>query len=1032
VSIACTLPDLPPDQREHCLTLVVDNGAGRRVRNLVTGVPRPGGEVLEGWDGLDDLGNPVPPGTYRWQAIVRDPIHLRYQFSVNHAGSPPWLSGTTGGWLSDHAPPQSACAVGDRVYIGAAVAENGHTLLAVGPDGRKLWGSKWLNLAGAQVLASDGEAVYVGSEGGWIQARLQINRVDPANQAFRNVIEESYPKVEDTPGLEGLAVRGGRAYLALRKPGVVAVYTLPEKPDAKGSRVAELPLPEPGGLAFDGKGDLWAVSGTRVVRFSGAAGEPQAIVSSGLARPRQLAFAGDGRLYVSDGPPAHDVKGFTAEGKPVGKVGLAGGRPLGPYDPRRMDQPAGLAIDAQGRLWVSEQSTQPKRVSLWSREGEFLRSFHGPTRYGGSGYLDATDVTRLHDDGMTFALDWERGTWALRGVHYQFHGAPGMNFLRTPGRSWSYRGRTFLSNYDYWTSRYLVLYERRDDGRIVPLASAGAAEFAVGHTTTGVALWGEERFAVGLAGRDPKDLNYVWSDLNRDGDQQPDEVRFFQTPEGGTPHWRWGALWSMWITEDCGFVVSALGNGPRQYAWKLPASDWRDNGAPVYDPEHPRRIADVPRRQVPVYGDAVQSILADAHDRAILIANPITGCDESGAPLWTYEDPWPGVHGSHSAPSHEPGMVIGGMLALGMASLDRDLGQVFAISGNKGQVYLFTTDGLLVATLFQDCRVGRPWSMPEAKRGMLLDDVTLGEEHFGGQFTRSSDGRYYLVVGSNHSSLVEVEGLDSLRRLSGTVEVTPAQAARCDGLARERAYAQARREAPKVCTALRVAAAPAIDGSLADWTGAEFAEWQAAGGSGRAALRWDATHLYLAVAVKDASPLVNHGADWRLLFKTGDGVDLMLGTDPKADPDRRQPVPGDLRLLITAPADAGGALRPVAVLYRHRVPGTLPAARTTFSSPWRSEDIDQVIRLEDASVAVTRQPDGYTVEAAVPLAVLGWQPEPGSRLKADFGVLFGDAAGEATIERAYWSNRSANFTTDVPGEAMLYPNFWGTLHCEER
>jgi hypothetical protein len=42
-------------------------------------------------------------------------------------------------------------------------------------------------------------------------------------------------------------------------------------------------------------------------------------------------------------------------------------------------------------------------------------------------------------------------------------------------------------------------------------------------------------------------------------------------------------------------------------------------------------------------------------------------------------------------------------------------------------------------------------------------------------------------------------------------------------------------------------------------------------------------------------------------------------------------------------------------------------------------------------------------------------------------VLFGDAAGETTIERSYWSNRSANFSSHVPGEAMLYPNFWGTV-----
>jgi sugar lactone lactonase YvrE len=1032
VSIPYRVPESPTGGPDRELTLVINDAAGRRVRNLVSSVARSTGDNAEAWDGLDDLGNPVPPGSYAWQAIARQALHLRYQFTVNHAGNPPWLAGSTGGWLSDHAAPQAACAIGDKVFIGASTAENGHTLLALDLDGNKLWGTKWLNLAGAQVLASDGTAVYVGSDGGWIQAKLQINRVDPETYAFRNVIEVSFAKTEELPGLVGLAVGGGKAYLALRQPGLIAVYALPPDGPEKGQRVGELALPAPGGLAFDTHGDLWAVSGRTVVRFRQGAGTPETVVTEGLEQPRQLAFAATGQLYVSDGPPAHQVRVFSVAGKALGVVGKPGGRRVGAYAPLGLDEPTGLAVDARGRLWVSETSRQPKRVSLWTPAGELLRTFHGPTRYGGSGYLDATDRTRLHDDGMTFALDWEQGTWRLTDIHYQFQGAPGMTFLRTPGRSWQYQGRTFLANYDYWTSRYLVLYERLADGRIQPLASAGAADFEVGHTTTGVALWGEERFAAARAGRDPKQLNYLWSDLNHDGEQQPDEVQFFQTAAGGVAHWPWGALWSMWITADCGFVVSAQGNGPRQYAWKLPVTAWRDNGAPVYDPTHPVLIADVPRRRVPVYGDVVQSVLADAQGRAILIANPITGCDAAGAPLWTWENPWPGVHGSHSAPSSQPGLVIGGMLAIGTATLDRDLGEVFAITGNKGQVYLFTSDGLLVASLFRDCRAGQPWNFPTAVRGQLLDEVTLGEEHFGGHFTRSSDGKFYLVVGSNHSSLVEIEGLDSLQRLSGAVEMTPALALRCAAAARERAYEQAQRDTPKTTTLRPLVAAPVVDGQLDDWAGREFVEWEAAGGRCRAALARGRDQLFLAFEVRDASPLLNRGSDWRLLFKTGDAVDLHLGTDASADPERRGPVPGDLRLLLTAQR-TGANLTPVAVLYRHRVPNTPAAARTAFSSPWRTEWIDQVTRLDPLTAATRVNPagDGYTVEAAIPLAALGLLPQPGTRLRADLGVLFGDAAGETTIERSYWSNRAVNFTSDVPGEAMLYPNFWGTLQVTE-
>ena len=1034
VAIEYGLPETPPRDGEpvYEVTFVVDDAEGRRVRNLVSGVRRKPGANTEHWDGLDDLGKPLPPGEYRWNAIRRAPLHLRYRFTVNHSGNPPWLSGTTGGWLSDHAPPQAVCAVGDQVFIGASVAESGHTILAVDLDGKKRWGTKWLNLAGAQSLATDGKLLYVGSEGGWIKAKLQVNVVDPLTYRFWNVVEEDFGERGNLPGLSGLAIRDGKAYLALRKPGVIRVYELPTVPKAKGRQCAEFALDDPRGLAFDASGSLWAAGGDGVVRVNLGSGTSAHVALDGLDNPQALAFGPSGRLYVSAGEPAHQVRVYTGSGKPVRTFGKPGGRHVGRYDPEEMDHPAGVTLDARGRLWVAEKSRCPKRVSVWTTEGEFVRAFYGPTRYGGSGYLDSTDVTRLVDDGMTFILDWAERTWKLETVHYKHGDRPGMIFLRTPGRSWSYRGRVFHANYDYWTSQYQVLYERLTDGRIVPLAAAGSAEFRVGHTTTGVAAWGEERFAERVGGRDLKSLNFLWSDLDRDGDQQPAEVQFFQTPHGGAEHWPWRALWTMWIGEDGTFFLSGSGHGDRQVAWALSPAEWLANGAPAYDPGHARLAADVPRRRkVPVYRDDVQSIVADSRNRVVMIANPITGCDADGRPRWTFENPWPGVHGSHSAPAWRPGTVVGGLLAIGTARLDGDLGEVFAFTGNKGQVYLFTTDGLFLAALFQDKRVGSHWNMPDATPGVLLDKVSLGEEHFGGHFTRSSDGRYYLVVGHNHSSIVEVENVDTIARFSGTVTIDAQTAATCEALARERAFVHAQREAPKVYTLKELGTPVKTDGRLDEWKSASFVEWKPSVGSARAALTYDDSHLHLAFEVRDPTPMRNAAEDRRLLFKTGDAVDLHLGTDPEADPKRRGPAPGDLRVLISA-MSVGDKLTPIVMLYRHRVPGTADDRKTTFSSPWRSEVVDEVRELSSASAAVVPQPKygRYTVEASIPLTDLHWRPQTGIRLRGDFGVLCSDTAGETTVERCYWSNRSVQYTSDVPGEAMLYPNFWGTITVE--
>jgi len=84
-----------------------------------------------------------------------------------------------------------------------------------------------------------------------------------------------------------------------------------------------------------------------------------------------------------------------------------------------------------------------------------------------------------------------------------------------------------------------------------------------------------------------------------------------------------------------------------------------------------------------------------------------------------------------------------------------------------GDAYLFTADGLFVAQLFQDSRTGKPWTMPMAERGTLLNDLTLHDENFFPTISQTSDGQVYLCNGSR-MSLVRIDGLDSIRRLPTT------------------------------------------------------------------------------------------------------------------------------------------------------------------------------------------------------------------------------------------------------------------------
>ena len=182
----------------------------------------------------------------------------------------------------------------------------------------------------------------------------------------------------------------------------------------------------------------------------------------------------------------------------------------------------------------------------------------------------------------------------------------------------------------------------------------------------------------------------------------------------------------------------------------------------------------------------------------------------------------------------------------------------------------------------------------------------------------------------------------------------------------------------------------------------------------------DGTLLHLDYEVEDASPWVNHGKDWQALFKTGDGIDLQLG--PAADPKRGEPVPGDLRLFIAPMGEEN-----VVVLYRHRAPDAPPGEAVNFQSPWRSAKVDSVRRLDSAKIEVTREGGRYRMKASIPLFELRLDPARGLKMRGDFGVIYGDAAGAVNVFRNYWSNRATGLVNDVPGEILLTPALWSEI-----
>ena len=175
--------------------------------------------------------------------------------------------------------------------------------------------------------------------------------------------------------------------------------------------------------------------------------------------------------------------------------------------------------------------------------------------------------------------------------------------------------------------------------------------------------------------------------------------------------------------------------------------------------------------------------------------------------------------------------------------------------------------------------------------------------------------------------------------------------------------------------------------------------------------------------ITDSSPWLNEGKDFTRLFKTGDAVDLQLGTNTTS---RRSDVtPGDLRLVL-----ARMGSKAVAVLMKPVDPSAPAASRVRYHSPVGDRCFDRVELLAEASVAVKVGDKGYTVEAAIPIKALGLDLSAKTRLWGDVGFISSDANGIIDVARTYWANKVANIVNDLPTESWLYPATWGEFQLE--
>ncbi len=1049
---------------------------GRILRQLVKGDFRAKGENVEAWDGKDQYGNFVEPGSYVVKAIVTDEIKAEYVFTLGNPGNPPWPTADgTGDWLSDEAPPQAMATDGENVYVAAPGNEKGFAVMKLDAKGQRQWGANEPFFPRVVSISyCDGKlyALFSGPEmtnNDWVfngknaigRAVLIVydaatgQKIDFSVKEPRKIIT-TWPYREDvTPLWEMIQKRNFAPGRYIGQPrywaanmgetcNAIGVAATPERIvvsriydnklefyDPKTAvKTGELPLAEPAGLHALKDQSILAVSGKTVVRIS-RDNQVTPLVTKGLEAPVAVTMDKDGFIYVSDWAGAMQVKKFKVGGllrfarndaaELVATIGRTGGRAwLGDWEPDGMLMPHGLAVTDDGRLFVAEADMSPKRISVWNtKTGAFEKDWLGPTAYGGCTYFwyDPDEPNLIHHSASVYEIGWKPGAekilrTEMRRMSMDEYFMPNPNnTVFTAPKIVTHAGKKFL----FLVGQKHAVVLRVEGKKLVPCAAVGGLHRYTTDDGTGEQVWDSDikrhmyRNTRPEVFRHHKGDNYTWVDRNGDGLIQPAEMKFKKTlTRGGVAqpgeqyeyHTDGGGS-----VDSTGAVYFAGFGRAEDVIYRLAPQTWSAHG-PVFDIEDVKVFYSVDTTKMNLGGWVHnKGVYVDSKDRVYVPTNAssvpehmrakfkdtILVFDVDGRLLWTMARP-PDMEKTSFGASNFVG-----------EWQFKNIGNVVC-SWHwwwNFRPYFVSEDGLYLGTALEETKLG-----PSA---LWSESCTY--------FLQKPDGTAYLVNSANQAfHFHRMHGFENAVRVAAPFTVSAADLAR----AREVAKIVRKAPLPKREISVRACApgAARIDGDLADWKGAPFVSLD--GGKGRRArlaLGRMGDRLLLAADVDDPTPMRQVGSDYQCLFTTGDVVDLMLATDPAADPNRRAAAPGDKRLSIT---EFNG--RMVAVLSEPKVAGFTGKAHQLMAAR-----LDRIALLDNARIALTRRANGYALEAAIPLADLGLAADSSATLRGDLGVVFSDSIGGREL-RLYHYNKKTEMVADLTTEATLQPAEWGNIH----
>jgi hypothetical protein len=778
------------------------------------------------------------------------------------------------------------------------------------------------------------------------------------------------------------------------------------------------------------------------------------------------------------------VKIFDRAGRWLCTMGRQGGQGPGKINPQDFYLPGGLAVDTRGRLWVSEENPT-KRISVWDipadlgrRPPTLAREFFGPGSYGEGAYMtDPRHPQRIVSGsfGIVWDVDLGRGTfkpvelWPITTAPNQF------NYRSYPA-DFPFGTEAFESYTDNWlglvrdtvtfggrrygwysrpTSGYAVIGERKGAGDFRPLAAFGAVVNYIRrcgrYSDHWIPLpileaakrrpdWSKLARAahldpemkdfphdLALAEAWPREINaFNWTDANGDGRMQAEEITLSRLIA------HHGAN-LFYVDRQLDALVSIYGN-----LYRMRPLGFNAIGAPLYDWAKAESCSQgAVGKPTYVGDDGSILLLPEGRD-----PDALRFIDPRGKLRWSY----PALLSEHrhrELPNPretllQPGAIYGAWNMQGVVPGPGNLGPVFMLHGGHGMNYLLTCDdGLFIGTIFKPQSAGAPlWDdIPEARPGMSLENYTLNDECFNGSIARAEAsaggferGKYYLL-GLGRRAVVELTGLDTVRRLGGGKVLREPSAA--ENARRQQLEAVAEKSAARLkeTTTWNVGLTPTFSEGLL-WQGSV----RTIRDRGRIGLGHNKTGLGIVVSLcycyRPGTPLsqvfVNHAPNWEEIFAHGDNVDLLIGGDPAADPKRTKPAAGDQRIVF---AQRDGQLE--IVRYRWMPADSAPADARVLAVGRQGPLAWVADKLDLPNTGVTRnEPIYYATTASfhvtIPWKTLGIDYRSGLTIRANAGIALEQPAG-AGLARRYWANDLGFASYDFATALQMRPALWGTL-----